>query len=113
MTDSAARRRPGQQQERGQVAPLVLVAVLFAALLSLGVARIGTAAGSRASAQAAADAAALAGATQGRGAASALATVNQATLVTFHDDDGGVAVTIERAGLTASARARWVPTPIP
>lgn len=56
--------------ERGQAAPLVLVALLFAALLA-------------------------------------------ATIVRFEHIGSDVRVTLERRGASATARARWQPTPIP
>ena len=91
----------------------MLVAVLFAALLCLGVARVGSAAGSRASAQAAADAAALAGAAAGRARRPRAGRGQPRVVVAFGDDGADVVVTVERRGVTATARARWVPAPIP
>ena len=99
--------------QRGQVAPLALVAVLFAALLAVGVLRVGDGAGRSAAAQAAADATALAGAAEGEAAATEVATANGARLVAFGQIDDDVQVTIERRGATATARARWHPAPIP
>lgn len=110
MTEAPRRIRDHQ---RGQVAPLALVALLLAGLLALGVARVGVAASSRASAQAAADAVALAGASDGRAAAADVAEANQATLVAFRQQGDDVEVTVERRGATATARARWDPAPIP
>lgn len=101
-----------RSDERGQAAPLVLIAVLFAALSCLGLARLGAAAAGSARSQAAADAAALAGATDGEAAARRLAEANDATLVAFRTVGDDVEVTVERGGDTATARARWVPTPI-
>jgi hypothetical protein len=95
------------------VAPLVLVAVLFAGLVVFGVGRIGHAATLRASAQAAADASALAGAADGRDAAASIAAENHADLVSFRQVGDDVVVTVRRRGATATARARWVPAAIP
>lgn len=107
---SSRSARPGQ---RGQVAPLALVALLFAALVGAGVLRFGEGAGRAASAQAAADAAALAGAAEGEAAAGEVAAANDARLVSFTQVDEEVRVTIERRGAMATARARWQPAPIP
>ena len=104
---------PHRGHQRGQVAPLALVAVLFAALLAVGVARVGSAASRTAAAQATADAVALAGAAGGRPAALDVAAANQAAVVAFEDGDGDVRVTIERRGAAATARARWQPAQIP
>lgn len=112
MTD---RRDPlvHRRGERGQVAPLALVAVLFAALLAVGVAQLGAAASGAAAAQASADAAALAGAADGEGAAVEVAAANEATVVSFEHQGDDVRVTVERRGATATARARWQRAPIP
>jgi hypothetical protein len=89
------------------------MAVLFAALLALGIVRVGSAAGAAASAQAAADATALAAAAEGEAAATAVAAANDATVVRYEPIDDDVRVTIERHGARATARARWQPAPIP
>lgn len=99
--------------QRGQAAPLVLMAVLFAALLASGVAKLGSAAAQDASAQASADAAALAGAADGHEAAADVAAANDARIVRFERLGDDVRVTVERRGATATARARWQPAPIP
>lgn len=99
--------------EQGQAAPLALVAVLLAALLTLGIARLGSAAGTAAMAQASADAVALAGAAEGEAAAGAVAAANEARLVRFEQVGDDVQVVVERRGATATARARWQPAPIP
>lgn len=105
--------RPGLRSPRGQVAPLALVAVLFTALVAVGVLRVGDGAGRSAAAQAAADATALAGAAEGEAAATEVAAANGARLVAYGQLDDDVQVTIERRGVTATARARWHPAPIP
>lgn len=99
--------------ERGQAVPLLLVAVLLAALCLGGLARLGGAAADRASAQAAADAAALAGAADGEVAAEQLAQANRAELVGYVAEGDDVIVTVERDGARATARARWASAPIP
>ena len=99
--------------ERGQVTPLILVALLFATLLAVGIAHVGAAASQRAAAQTAADAAALAGAAEGEDAALAVAKANGAELEAFEQRGGDVVVRIERRGATATARARWQPLTIP
>jgi hypothetical protein len=115
MTTEPARRAPDAttRREQGQVAPLALVALLFAAVLAVGVVRVGDAAGRAASAQASADAAALAGAADGRGAAVEVASANGAQVVSFAQIGDDVRVTVERRGATATARARWLAAPIP
>lgn len=99
--------------ERGQAAPLALIALLFAALVGVGLVRVGAAGGLRASAQAAADATALAGASQGEAAAVEVATANGATIVSYRQQGTDVHIRLERRGATATARARWQPAPIP
>lgn len=101
------------RSQRGQAAPLALVALLFAALAAAGVARIGEAAARGAAAQATADAAALAGAAEGEAAAAEVAQANLGQLVRFEAEGDDVRVVIERRGASATARARWVPAPIP
>ena len=101
------------RHQRGQVTPLVLVALLIATLLCVGLVRVGVAASQRAQAQAAADAVALAGASAGEPAARDVARSNDAEVVSFDDQHGVVEVVIERRGATATARARWDPAPIP
>jgi hypothetical protein len=101
-----------RSDERGQAAPLVLVAILFTALSCLGLARLGAASAVAARSQAAADAAALAGAAGGEPAARRLAAANDAMLVEYRTVGADVEVTVERGGDTATARARWVPAPI-
>lgn len=101
------------RSERGQAAILALVALLFAGVLAAGLAQVGRAAAQRASAQAAADATALAGASAGRSAADDVAAANDAQVVAYRVEDVDVLVTVERRGASATARARWVPTPIP
>ncbi len=99
--------------QRGQAAPLALVALLFAALLAVGVTRLGAAAGIAAYAQASADAVALAGAADGQEAAAEVAAANDARIVRFERLGDDVRVMVERRGATATARARWEPAPIP
>jgi hypothetical protein len=106
MTD----RHRGQ---RGQATLLALVAIAFAALAMVGVASLGRAAALRAGAQAAADATALAGATAGEADAADVAAANGAEVVRYRTTATDVEVTVERDGLRATARARWLPTPIP
>ncbi len=67
----------------------------------------------RAEAQAAADAVALAGAASDRQGAAEVAEANDTELVRYDVDGDEVLVTVARAGVTARARARWVPAPIP
>ena len=98
--------------ERGQVVPLMAVLLVFAAVLGLGLVRLGAAASRRAAAQAAADGAALAGAAAGPAAAAEVAGANGARVVGFTQDDLDVVVIVSRSGVTATARARWLPDPV-
>lgn len=102
-------QRTRRLQHFGQVVPLMAVALLFAAVVGLGVARVAVAASHRAAAQAAADAAALAGAEAGQASAETAAGANGAVLVSFVQDHLDVEVEITRRGHVASARARWLP----
>lgn len=102
-----------RSSDAGQATPLILVAVLFAAILGLGVTQVGSAAARRSHAQAAADAAALAGAAAGEDEAARFAAANGAVLVSYRADADGVTVEVERAGINLQARARWVPRAIP
>ncbi len=92
---------------------VVLAVVAVAALLAVGITRVGVAAAHRASAQAAADAVALAAAADGPEAARAVARANQARVVVLAPQGHEISVTIERRGATATARARWQPLAIP
>lgn len=101
------------RRQRGQVSPLALVAVAFAAVLALGLVRVGVAARDRALVEAAADAAALAGAAGGERSAAAVAGANGATLVSYAVVGDLVRVTVEARGGAATASARWASAPIP
>lgn len=92
--------------ERGQSVVLVAVAIGFAAIVALGLARLGSAAMDRASAQSAADASALAGAAEGRAAADGVAAANYATLIEYRVVGTEVLVTVRVRGAQATARAR-------
>lgn len=104
---------PDPNSSRGQAVPLVLVVLLFAAACAGGLVRVAVAAVQRAEAQAAADAVALAGAASDRQGAAEVAEANDTELVRYDVDGDEVLVTVARAGVTARARARWVPAPIP
>ena len=98
--------------ERGQVVPLMALLLVFAAVVGLGLVRLGAAASRRGAAQAAADGAALAGAAAGPEAAAEVAGANGAAVVRFTQDELDVVVTVSRSGVTATARARWQPDPV-
>ncbi len=100
---------PAFRGSGGQAVPILAVALLLAALVGVGLAHVAAAASQRAAAQAAADATALAGAEEGREAAVEVARANGAELVHFVQDHIDVEVTISRSGITATARARWLP----
>lgn len=102
---SRALLRPGAEQ--GQVVPVLAVALVIAAALGFGLARVGAAATLEAQAEAAADGAALAGAAQGRPAAEEVAAANGAIVIAYVEQGLDVVVEIERRGVRATARARW------
>lgn len=102
-------RDPQVRQSRGQVVPLVAVALLVAGLVGMGVVRLAAAAARQSAAQAAADAAALAGAAEGPEVAEAVADANEGRILTYRREGADVVVSIERRGHRATARARWVP----
>lgn len=104
---SVAEKGPSQ---RGQVVPLLAVALVLFGVVALGVVRLSVAVTQRSAAQAAADATALAGAVDGPDAADEVAAANAARVVSYIDDGGEVQVTVERRGVRATARARWEPT---
>lgn len=89
----------------GQALPLVILAVVAAALGALVLAQLGGRAQLMAQAQTAADAAALAGATAGPGAAQELAAANGATLESYGTATGAVRVEVALAGERAVAAA--------
>lgn len=93
-------------RQRGQVLPLMAVVVALAALVVLGLGRLGAVVVARAEAQTAADAAALAGAIHGRGAADGLAAANGGRLVSWATAGAEVEVVAEVRGERAIARAR-------
>ncbi len=84
---------------------MIPAALVLAALLSVGVGRVGVVMVQRQRAQIAADAAALAGVSGGRDAAAGLADANGATLVAFDQVGDDVVVTVEIGAVDASARA--------
>ncbi len=96
-------------RDRGQATPLLAMVVLVAAILALGVARMGARLVDRAAARTAADATALAGAADDRAAAEDLARANGAELVAFTRLGDDVLVTVRRSGETAQARATVAP----
>lgn len=95
-------------RQRGQALPLMAVVVALAALVVLGLGRVGSVVVARAQAQTAADAAALAGAVQGRAAAEGLAVANGGRLVSWAAVDREVEVVADVRGERARARARRV-----
>jgi hypothetical protein len=93
--------------ERGQVLPMVLVAVLVTGVVALGLVHVAAASARRGAAQAAADSAALAGAAGGEQEARSAAAANGARLVSYETSGTDVVVVVERSGIRAHARARW------
>jgi len=83
----------------------MVLAVVLAAVIAMGIARIGGAARDRAQAQTAADAAALAGAAEGPGAARALAEANGAHLVSYRQEGLDTSVAVEVGVARATGRA--------
>src|SRR5438552_16474787 len=92
--------------ERGQVTPLVALAVLAAAGACIGLGRLGGAAVAQARAETAADAAALAGAAGGRDPADWAARVNGGHLVGFEQAGRDTRVKVAVGPASATARAR-------
>ncbi len=106
------------KQEAGSVTILVAGLIAIAGVLFLALGQLGGAAVEKASAQVAADAAALAGAKDGQSAAQTMAGINGAGITSFiaeslADGSTEVQVSVNLAGVTASARARYVPPPPP
>lgn len=95
-------------QQRGQALPLMAVVVAVAALVVLGLGRVGAVVVARAQAQTAADAAALAGARYGQAAADHLAAENGGRVVSWAAAGLEVEVVAEVRGEQARARARRV-----
>jgi len=93
-------------RQRGQAFPLLTVVVALAALMVLGLGRVGPVVVARAEAQTAADAAALAGVLHGRAAADGLAAANGGRLVFWAAAGGEVEVVADVRGERARARAR-------
>jgi hypothetical protein len=93
-------------RQRGQVLPLLTVVVALAALVVVGLGRLGAVVVARAEAQTAADAAALAGAVHGRAAADGLAAANGGRLLSWTTAGAEVEVVAEVRGERARARAR-------
>ena len=93
-------------RQRGQALPLLTVVVALAALVVVGLGRLGAVVVARAEAQTAADAAALAGALHGRAAAERLAAANGGGLVAWAAAGPEVEVVAEVRGERARARAR-------
>ncbi len=108
-----AKGQHGRHRQQGQALPLVLVALMLTGLLVGGIVRLGVAAAHRQGAQAAADAAALAGAAHGRAAAEELAAANDAQVIVYREGVTAIEITVRHHGATATARARWMPAPIP
>lgn len=98
----------GQVDDRGQVTPLMTVAVGLVTLMLLALGPMGRALSDRAQARTAADAAALAGAAEGEELASEVAASNGGELVSFELDDSEVTVEVTIDGVSAYSRARAV-----
>lgn len=92
--------------QRGQILPLVALAVVIAGGGAVLAGRLGEAAVSRAAARTAADAAALAGAAEGEGAAREVAAANGARVVRIETlgTDTRVVVQVGRAEAVGRAR---------
>jgi len=93
-------------RQRGQALPLMALVVALAALVVLGLGRVGAVVVARAEAQPAAAAVALAGAIHGRAAAEGLAAANSGRLVSWAAAGREVEVVAEVRGERARARAR-------
>lgn len=98
--------------EQGQATPIMAVVLVVAAVIGLGLARLGVAAVDSTRAATAADAAALAGAAEisggaakGRDAAARLAGANGGELVSYRQIGSDVLVTVAVGSARAEARA--------
>ena len=98
--------RVNRVDERGQVLPLMVLALALVAGGLVLVVELGRIADDRAQARTAADAAALAGAVEGRAAALALATGNGATVISYEELGEEVEVVVRVGRASARARAR-------
>jgi len=94
------------EDEGGQILPLVALMIVVMGLGCLALGRIGGAAVTRAQAVTAADAAALAGAADTKEAAESAARWNGANLVSYEELGTDVRVKVELGGARATARAR-------
>ncbi|MCU1361286.1 MAG: hypothetical protein JWN99_2575 [Ilumatobacteraceae bacterium] len=97
--------RDPEFRDRGQAVVLMAVVVVFAALVAIGVARVGAVVLQRQRAQTAADAAALAGLHDGAAGAARLASANGAALVSFEQQGTVVTVVVSVGPVRARARA--------
>lgn len=100
-------------EDRGQVTPLMTVAVGLVALMLVALGPMGRKLSDRAQARTAADAAALAGAASGEDEARQVAASNGGELVSFELDDGEVTVGVDIDGVSAYSRARAVQVAAP
>lgn len=115
MKQQSVSRRPGPvnlEADRGQVVPLMVLAIMvLGALLVLAV-RHNELLNDRARAQTAADAAALAGAAEGPDRARQLAAANGAEMLSWRAEGEGVEVVVRVGNAQATARAvgvvQWV-----
>ena len=94
------------ERERGQVLPLVALAMVVAGAVCLAAGRMGGAAVARAQAVTAADAAALAGAAEGGDAAARLASDNGGDVTRYERLGTDARVQVAIGGARATARAR-------
>lgn len=99
--------------EHGQSSALVLAVLAFALLVAVGAVTLAVAVTDRARAQAAADATALAVAASGPRAGEVVARENGATIERVERLDADIRTTVRVGAARATARARWVPVPIP
>jgi hypothetical protein len=96
-----------RRSEHGQALPLAALVLAVAAVLVVGLARLGDRVSDSARARTAADAAALAGATNGQAAARRVAAANGGTLTSYREiDDLTVEVVVEVDGAMSAARAQ-------
>ncbi len=93
------------RSDRGQVVPLVAVALVVVAAIGFVIVAVGEVLADRATARTAADAAALAAAADGDEAAGRLARANGATVVAIYRDGRQVEVEVRVGRATARARA--------
>lgn len=98
--------RTARRSDRGQALPVVAIAIVLAALLTLALGQLGAASVRQGRAQAVADVTALAAASSGSDAGRSVATANGATVRSITTDAEEVRVIVAIDGVEAGAAAK-------